>query len=71
MKSDSPTMMRLPALSSAPINPPCCCCCEPSPKMVCISMPSSMYIIEPASATMASPGSNSIFTNCMSSPRIS
>jgi len=29
------------------------------------------FIMEPASATTASPGSSSIFTNCMSSPTIS
>ena len=41
MNSDSPVSSRLPAPISAPRNPPCCCC-EPSPKIVSISMPSSM-----------------------------
>ena len=63
MNSDSPVKSRLPALMSEPISPPCCDCCEPSPKMVCITMPSSMYIMAPASASAASPGSSSIFTN--------
>ncbi len=39
--------------------------------MVCISMPSPMYIIEPASATTLSAGSSSISTNCISEPWIS
>ena len=54
MNSDSPVSSRLPAPISAPRNPPCCC--EPSPKIVSISMPSSMYIMPPASATVASFG---------------
>ena len=54
MNSDSPVSSRLPAPISAPMKP-ACCCCDPSPKMVSISMPSSMYIIPPASATVASP----------------
>ena len=45
---------RLPAPISAPMKSGLCC--EPSPKMVSISMPSSMYIMPPASATVASPG---------------
>jgi hypothetical protein len=49
MNSDSPVSRRLPAPISAPMNPPCCC--EPSPKIVSISIPSSMYIMPPASAT--------------------
>ena len=69
MNSDSPVSSRLPAPSSAPMKP--WLCCEPSPKMVSISMPSSMYIIAPASATTASFGSSSTFTNCRSSPTIS
>src|SRR5262245_1125826 len=69
MNSDSPVRMRLPALISASMKPPCCC--EPSPKMALSVMPSSRYIMAPASPTTASPGSSSIFTNCMSSPRIS
>ena len=64
MNSDSPVSSRLPAPISAPRNP--LFCCEPSPKMVSISMPSSMYIIPPASATVASPGSSSTSTNCIS-----
>jgi hypothetical protein len=71
MNSDSPTSRRLPAPSSAPTRPPCWLCCEPSPKIVSIAMPSSMYIMPPASATTASPGSSSIFTNWRSSPRTS
>ena len=43
---------------------------RPSPKMVSMLMPSSMYIIAPASATTLSPGSSSISTNCISSPKI-
>ena len=70
MNSDSPVSSRLPAPSSVPMKP-WSAAAEPSPKMVSIWMPSSMYIIAPASATTASPGSSSIFTNCMSSPRIS
>ena len=68
MNSDSPVSSRLPAPISAPRKPPCCC--EPSPKIVSISMPSSMYIMPPASATVASFGSSSTSTNCMSSPKI-
>ena len=70
MKSDSPVSRRLPAPISAPMKPPPCCCAEPSPKMVSISTPSSMYIIPPASATTASCGSSSTSTYCMSSPKI-
>ena len=54
MKSDSPVSSRLPAPMSAPRMPPCFC--DPSPKIVSISMPSSMYIMPPASATVASFG---------------
>ena len=54
MNSDSPVSSRLPAPIRAPRKPPCCC--EPSPKIVSISMPSSMYIMPPASATVASFG---------------
>ena len=54
MKSDSPVSSRLPAPIRAPRNPSCCC--DPSPKMVSISTPSSMYIMPPASATVASFG---------------
>ena len=43
---------------------------EPSPKIVFISMPGSMYMKEPASAMHASPGSSVISTNCISSPTI-
>ncbi len=42
----------------------------PSPKMVSIWMPAVMYIMAPASATHASPGSSSTSTNCTSSPSI-
>ena len=69
MNSDSPVSRRLPAPMSAPMNP-LFCCFDPSPKMVSISMPSSMYIIPPASATVASFGSSSTSTYCMSSPKI-
>ena len=55
MNSDSPVSSRLPAPMSAPRNPPPCWF-DPSPKMVSISMPSSMYIMPPASATVASFG---------------
>ena len=55
MNSDSPVSSRLPAPISAPRKPPCACF-EPSPKMVSISIPSSMYIMPPASATVASFG---------------
>src|SRR5918994_124242 len=68
MNSDSPVRSRLPAPISAPRKP--LCCAEPSPKIVSISIPSSMYIIPPASATIASLGSSSASTNCMSSPKI-
>ena len=68
MNSDSPVSSRLPAPISAPRKP--LFCCEPSPKIVSISIPSSMYIMPPASATVASFGSSSISTNCMSSPTI-
>ena len=37
---------------------------------VCISTPCSIYIIAPASARTASPGSSSTSTSCMSSPKI-
>jgi hypothetical protein len=67
-KSDSPVIIRLPASKSLPTIP---CCLEGSPKTVCISMPWLMYIMAPASATMTSPGSRVISTNCMSSPKIS
>ena len=66
MNSDSPVRTRLPALISAPRNP--LLCWEPSPKIVSISIPSSMYIMPPASATAASMGSSSTSTYCMSSP---
>jgi hypothetical protein len=69
MNSDSPVSRRLPAPIKAPMKPPCWG--EPSPKIVSIWMSLSTYIIDPASPTTASPGSSSIFTNCMSSPRIS
>ncbi len=69
MNSDSPVSSRLPAPRSTFMNPPGCW--DPSPKMVCSPMPSSRYIMAPASPTTASPESSSIFTNCMSSPRIS
>ena len=69
MNSDSPVSSRLPAPISAPMNP--LFCPDPSPNTVSISIPSSRYIIIPASATAASPGSSSIFTNCMSSPTTS
>jgi hypothetical protein len=36
--------------------------------MVSMSMPSSMYIMEPASPMAASSGSSSISTNCISEP---
>ena len=68
MNSDSPVSRRLPAPISAPMKP--VCFCEPSPNTVSISMPSSMYIMPPASATVASFGSSSISTNCRSSPTI-
>ena len=41
---------------------------EPSPKIVSMAMPSSMYIMPPASASAASPGSSSTSTTCRSSP---
>jgi hypothetical protein len=69
MNSDSPVISRLPAPTSFPISP--LCCCEPSPKIVSMRIPSSMYIIPPASATAASWGSSSTSTNWRSSPRIS
>ena len=51
------------------MKPPCWP--PPSPKIVFISMPFSMYIMPPASATTLSPGSSSISTNCISVPKIS
>ena len=69
MNSDSPVSSRLPAPISAPMNP-LFCCRDPSPKIVSISMPSSMNIMPPASATVASFGSSSTSTYCMSSPKI-
>ena len=44
---------------------------EPSPKTVSMRMPSSMYIMLPASPMAASPGSSSSSTNCISAPRMS
>ena len=68
MNSDSPVRRRLPAPTSASMKPffPA----EPSPKIVSIPIPSSMYIMPPASAMAASPGSSSTSTYCMSSPKI-
>jgi len=42
----------------------------PSVKRVSIWMPLVMYIMVPASAITASPGSSTTSTNCMSSPWI-
>ena len=44
---------------------------EPSPKIVSMPMPSSMYMRPPASASVASPGSSSTSTYCIASPKIS
>ena len=43
---------------------------EPSPKMVSMTIPLSLYIIAPASAITLSPGSSSISTYCISAPKI-
>ncbi len=67
----SPVSTRLPALSRAPITPPCCEAAEPSPKIVSISIPEVMYISTPASATTASPGSSATSTYCISAPLMS
>ena len=69
MNSDSPVSRRLPAPMTR-AQEAALLLRDPSPKMVSISMPSSMYIMPPASATTASPGSSSISTYCMSSPKI-
>jgi len=66
----SPVISRLPAPSSAPMNPPPWPP-EPSPNMVVISTEASFQTKEPASATALSPGSSSISTNCSSWPLIS
>ena len=68
MNSDSPVSTRLPAERSLPMKPPLAACAQPSPKMVSIWMPGSMYMKLPASAMHASPGSSVISTNCISSP---
>ncbi len=62
----SPVSTRFPACISLSMKPPPWV--EPSPKIVCISMPASLYIIEPASAMALSPGSSSTSTNCISEP---
>ena len=69
MNSDSPVSTRLPAVRSLPMKPPPAPSWpEPSPKIVCIWMPGSMYMKAPASAMQASPGSSVISTYCISSP---
>ena len=68
MKTDSPVRARLPAPFSLPHIP--WSGSEPSPMRVSNAMPSSRYIIAPASAITVSPGSSSISTNCMSSPQM-
>lgn len=63
--NESPNSTRLPADMSLSKSPP------PRPvwsSEVAMRIPSCMYIIAPASATTASPGSSVITTPCRSSP---
>jgi len=69
MNSDSPVSTRFPAPFSFPHIP--WSGSEPSPILVSKVMPSSRYIMAPASAITVSCGSSPISTNCMSSPKIS
>ena len=67
MNKLSPTKILFPAENNLSKRPPDCCF-EPSPKMLCITILSSIIIKAPLSAIAVSLGSSSISTNCNSSP---